>query len=168
MNVADFHLKRLGEVPKLELTDVQAAWLAALIDGEGTIGVYREKRELNTLGFRYHPTVEIFNSNKALIDKIAEIVPGYIREKGPERVLKGHKRVYAFSIHGRYISQVLRKLESILIVKQKQAAAVILFLEVMDSQPIRGERPLQHILDKLYEFCKVQNQRGIPKPGVER
>jgi len=37
----------------LMLTEVEVAWLAAMIDGEGSIGIWRERRKGKKSGWHY-------------------------------------------------------------------------------------------------------------------
>jgi hypothetical protein len=157
-SVERFAEERFGPVQQLSLREVEAAWLAALVDGEGTIGIYKERRPGNTVGYRYLPTISVYNTHKGILDKIASIVPGIVQLKDRS----GRTRpLFKYTLQRRLIPQFLHFVRPHLVIKQDQADLILAFIEVQNLQPVRGERPNQAILDRLYEKAKKLNERGV-------
>lgn len=54
------------------MNDIDAAWLAAAIDGEGTISITKDKRKDGT--FRYAPLISICNTNIDFLKNVERII----------------------------------------------------------------------------------------------
>lgn len=148
-----------GKAPSVELSDVQAAWLAGLIDGEGCLGIWRERRKGNTSGYRYRASVQIANTNRALLDMIASVLPGTIQMKDA-RVKKGHKPLYQFYLYARCVGPVLERVAPFLVIKKEQARVLMRFRETTENAPVRASQD-HEILDALYQQNRALNKRGI-------
>src|SRR5262245_16572785 len=73
-------------VVKRTLSAVDAAYLAGLVDGEGTISVWRERRRENVTGWRYKTTFTIAQANGPFLQEIRQMVGnGNVYSNGPRK-----------------------------------------------------------------------------------
>lgn len=150
-----------GAVPSVELTDIQAAWIAGLIDGEGCLGIWRERRQGNKSGFRYRAVVQIANTNRALLDAVAAVLPGTIQLKDARRTSAlRHKPLYQFCVFSRCVGPVLKAVAPYLVIKKTQAEALMRFRDITDNAPVRASQD-HELLEPLYQQCRALNRRGL-------
>jgi hypothetical protein len=110
------------------LTDVESAWLAGVVDGEGSIGLY----DFGKQGRR--ASIQMGNTSEAYVARMREIIgcgstvyrtmpglgPGHLGTKPMYHyVLKGSLRCY----------KILKQIEPYLIIKRNKALTIIAFLE---------------------------------------
>lgn len=156
--------------------DVDRAWLAALIDGEGTIGIRRhdsyssggDGRSPSQDGFV--PFVSIANSDVALLEKCAEIT-GYGAPRIKQRADTADKRgivtrrdCYAWRLDGNKAIDVIRDVYEFLIAKRRQAIfAFTLDCSNKAGRSLRGNGALpadeQAKRETLKALCQRANQR---------
>ena len=104
------------------------AWLAALVDGEGSIFIARQREGTptgrNRASFRsqdsFQPGLVIANTNKALLERAAEIT-GFGNIQMAKRGPSNRRDSYVWRISGSKASSVLREIYPDLIAKQKEA-----------------------------------------------
>lgn len=150
-----------GKAPVLNLSEAQKAWLAALIDGEGTISIWRERRPKNRSGVRYKAVVLVTNTNLALLDALYQCVDGYACTHNARRANKKHKATFAVYVSRRAIRSLLEQIKPYLVAKRKQADLVLEFCRVMEATPMRASQN-HDIFETLCAECQRLNQRGIP------
>lgn len=149
------------QIETRSLTDVEAAWLAALIDGEGTIGVWREKRRKNVSGYRYKAVVRVFNTNFDLIARVRELtnchigVKDYRRSPGRTK----HKTLYHAIIRQSQIPALLAAVSPYLIAKRRQADMVLQFCKVVADAPMRTSES-HEMFEHFYLEMRALNARG--------
>lgn len=148
-----------GPAPSVTLTDVQAAWLAGLIDGEGCVGVWRERKIGNRSGFHYIAAVRIANTNRLLLDTIAKVLPGkiYLKDK---RVKFGHKPLYEFYCDRRSLRAMLARVSPFLVLKKRQAEIAMQVRQVIEGAPMRTFRD-HETLAELWAENRTLNKRGV-------
>lgn len=149
-----------GAAPAVVLTDVQAAWLAGIIDGEGCLGIWREQRQGNKSGFRYRAVIQVTNTNLLLLHTIGKVIPGTINSRGA-RPNPRHKPCYQFYVTARCVGPVLKAVAPFLVIKKTQAEALMRFREIVENAPVRGSQD-HEMLHVLYQQCRALNQRGLP------
>lgn len=153
-----------GKAPVLALTEPQKAWLAALIDGEGTIGIWRERRPKNKSGFRYKAVTMVTNSNIPLLDAVGQCVDGFFATKNIKRSSPKHKPTFAVMVNRRAIRSLLEQIKQYLVAKRKQAEVVLEFCRIMEATPMRASQN-HDIFEALYLECQRLNKRGLPVVG---
>jgi hypothetical protein len=109
-----------------KLTKVEAAWLAGVIDGEGSIGLYDYGRE----GRRVQ--IQMGNTSEAFVQRFREIIgcgsTVFRVEHGAGH--KGRKPMFHFTLKGsERCYQILKQVLPYLIIKREVAAAIIKELE---------------------------------------
>ena len=147
-----------GPVKVETLSPAQAAWLAALIDGEGTISIGRRKKVLNRSGFYYQVNVTIANTNFDLISYTRTLVGPdnsavYFHKRGPK-----HKDCYTLRINVRAVPTLLRQLHSYLIIKKRQAEMAIKVCELKEDSFWVTDN--HEIYEHFYLEAKALNRRG--------
>lgn len=157
--VADVVAKRDGPPPDVRLNEVQAAWLAALIDGEGTIGIYRMRSPTRTSGYLYRACVQVANTNRKLLARMAELVPSGVHVGDARQPLANHRVCYRATVRSRFIAPLLRAIRPALVAKVEQADTVLAFCEAKASAPFRSSQDAS-IFETLYQANRLLNQRG--------
>jgi hypothetical protein len=156
---AELNVKLWGPAPKVELTEPQRAWLAALIDGEGWIGVVRERRPRNKSGWNYKPTVEIVNCNRQLLNAALECASGYSTLKHNRLRETNHRQTFSVRFNQRAIAALLEQIKPYLIVKRKQAELVIALCRLKETTPMRTSQNAD-MFEALRGQIRALNRRG--------
>lgn len=119
-----------------EATEVEKAYLAGIIDGEGCIGAaeLRDKRPGRGVGVMF--TVFVSMCDREPADLCAEIYGGHIRERKP---LKAHwKLVYTWQAYGEIGARLLRDVLPYLRIKRGQAEAYLEARDTFTGGPRKG------------------------------
>lgn len=152
---------RLGKIDKQDLTPTQASWLAGIIDGEGCISIWREKRPKNRSGYRFRAVLEMYNTNRDLIDSVKAMADGFVvvKRHGRWREGNGHKECWKVTWNRRAIPGMLRMLRPYLVAKREQADLVMAFCDEMENAPMRASR-VHEVLGEFHQQVKALNKRG--------
>lgn len=137
------------------ISDTTWAYLAGLIDGEGTVKITSKLRHY---GYRYYqPRICVTNTKMALLDYCKDNFGGfiYISAKGTSK----RNVAYRWSLSGDRAVTVLKALLPYLVIKKNQADIVIKFRESgLTNDKTEADKALIHgFLDPL----KNLNQRGV-------
>jgi hypothetical protein len=143
------------EVSAVNLEAHEASWLAALIDGEGTIGLYKEARPERNYGWRFRAQIAISNTNLSIIQKVASLLPGRIELK--TRRIEGHKPAYVFVLATPYIEEALSAIKPFLIIKRKQSGILLSFCEAKRTNSLEVNHELY---DRMSQEMATLNRRG--------
>ena len=101
----------------LPLTEVEKAYLAGIIDGEGSIGLWRHhKNETAT------PNVSVANNSLKLLQWIKQRAGGTIVSKKKRKA--HHNDLYAWSVRQDRAIRLLNDVKEFLIIKRKQAELI--------------------------------------------
>ncbi len=150
--------KIFGQSPDFTLTDIEASWLACAVDGEGTIGIWRERRPKNRSGYRYRPVVQVCNTNWDFAATVKKLVDGYAYADTPKRD-SGHKKLYRVNVSRRAVPNTIEQIMPYLIIKPRQAKIVLQFCRAVENAPVRASED-HEIFEQLYLECKELNRRG--------
>ncbi len=140
------------------LKDTDAAYLAGLIDGEGTISIYRCKSTRYVNGFNYRPVVEISNTYKGILEWAHGLIgDGWLKITNPGNVLKkGHKPLWRFRVSTTDCRWVLPQIRPYLRIKGEQADVLIAYFErVTNTRPAHRDET-----ETLARQLNVLNRRG--------
>jgi hypothetical protein len=144
------------------LTEVERSWLAAIVDGEGSICLSKIRQARSRRGYFYCPKLEICNTNKDLLMMVwQKIGEGgvYLSKSGGN----GWKARWAYCASAGVLRAILPQLLPYLMIKKAQAQKILEFFRYIDNNPIYGrEVPGAYYreLDELYRAMKVLNQKG--------
>lgn len=142
------------------LTELDKVWLAAMIDGEGTIGIYRSRRPKCRSGWRYYPVVSINNTDRRIIDRFVDLTEDWIsrvRDYMPKN-LNGN-RIYNAEIRYKTVGTFLRQIRPYLVAKGEQADLAFEFIKLQRNVGQRNYHLLQPFND-LYIESRLLNHRG--------
>jgi LAGLIDADG DNA endonuclease family protein len=152
-----------------QLSETERAWLAGVIDGEGSIFLSKVFDSAYRRGFYYLPQLLVSNSNRLFLIKIAEVVgEGTVhRQKKGE---KGAKTRWAYIATAGVLRAILPQILPYMIVKQGQSKKMLEYFEFIDHNPIWGRTKVEpnyyERLDSLYFAMKKLNEKGRPLAGV--
>ena len=150
----------------LPITDVQAAWLAALIDGEGCIQIHRQERDGKAPNFQ--ADVSVGQIDRGMVDRAHQITG-----LGAVHIREG--RVFDWSVRGQEAATLLRRIYPHLVIKRRQAAAAIEVARHIDKSAFGRGRPVTEdaiaYRQTLRQVVSNANQRqpcsvGIPEPEL--
>lgn len=159
--------KRQEDNAELTLTDI--SWLAGIIDGEGSISMFRDKKGKNTV------MVNITNSDLLLLNKCKKIVSIilnkeikiYTKNCYVYQVVKPKKQVYTIEIrHFKNLSSLLRLLLPYLTSKKQKAEMAIVYLDVrmkeIEKYGMNKKASLE--TNRLFDNCRrgVTTEREAP------
>lgn len=138
--------------------DVKLSYLAGIIDGEGTIGIFKHKQA-------YRITLKVANTSEQLIIYLHENFGG--NKMGPYNDKKeNHKDMFEWHCTSRKAIEIIEKVKPYLIVKNTQAALAIQAWEetFKNSYSRNGPNRIQkYVIDKreeYYQQMKLLNFRG--------
>ena len=153
--------ERYGTIGPLELSEAKAMWLAGVIDGEGTVGVYKQHRPANKSKVRYFANVQVAGTHKGFIEEVARTMgcSSYVSEKA-NRIQQGHKPVWSVAARRRYVRRTLEAVLPYLIIKKEQAALVLEFVSKVENATCHTHN-LTPEFEKFYQQMKVLNKRGV-------
>lgn len=148
---------RYGPANKVDLSETERVWLAAFVDGEGTIGIYRSTRKGNRSGFRYQAVCSVANTNLALIERFAWLADTRVVRKSKNGTRC--KDIYTVSVKGRALENFLRQIRPHLIAKVEQADLVLDFLSHLALAPMRSSS-YHDVFDEFYQKTRQLNRKG--------
>ncbi|TET41486.1 MAG: hypothetical protein E3J60_04460 [Dehalococcoidia bacterium] len=151
------------------ITKEDRIWLAAIVDGEGTIGIMKSKRENWVDSFA--PYVRVCNSTKAIVDKCVEITGlGAVRiHKDKVAKERGYRQIYEWQPSDRSAAYIIGQIYDYLIGKKEQAKIAIALEERLPPRGIKGKHTSETEYKKreeLWILSKQLNQHNIKNSGL--
>jgi hypothetical protein len=143
---------------------VRIAYMAGIIDGEGTIGITKvtPKRYTNP---RYTARIHFANVNKDVVDLFASVFGGSVRE---ERV-PNRQLIYRWYRVGNPITkEILLQLQPYLIIKKRQADTVMEFLNIVNAKGFQRNQgvPIEELQRREDFFQKVKELNAVGAPAT--
>lgn len=141
------------------LSEVDKAYLAGIMDGEGSISISRKTDPTMKSGFSFRPCIEISNTDKPLMDWIASTTGlGAIRlyvDHNPK-----HRPAYKWSLWSNQANQFLNAIRPYLITKRERADIVIEFIKAHSGG--KAYLTTEQIASQtaIYDQMKALNKRG--------
>lgn len=138
-------------------------WFAAVIDCEGTIGVYKQGSKSRPMA-SVTPNLSVVNTNLAIIQKVAQIARtlGIQRDYKQYGTTKRNKPIYTWACRSRKeLLQILPRISPHLVAKRPQAEAL---LHILENGPYWPKTPewVIGLADKIREW----NQKGNAEPDA--
>ncbi len=140
-----FWIERRPEVRKFKTWE--AAWLAGVIDGEGSIGLYTYGKE----GRRV--LIQLANTSKEFVDRVREVIGcgSQVNRTNQHKSHKGRKPMHSFSLKGSTRCYwVLQQITPFLIIKKQLALNIIKELE---------EKPFGRWVNASPAYRKLHSER---------
>jgi len=157
----EYSNRRYGVLPDVfPASTTDLAWLAGIIDGEGTISIYKEQRPANKSGYRYYSVVEISNSNEGIINRLSAILPDSAVKMRANKPKPNHKQVWKLKITRRWTKPVLTTILPYLVGKRKQAEVVLAFQRAVEAAP-RRTGGVTEVFEGYKQQITKLNKRGI-------
>src|SRR2546428_6650548 len=142
------------------LGEVEKAWLAGVIDREGSIFLSKVSGPEHRRGFFYHPQIGVSNSNRSFVVRVQQVISEgtvHLAKRG----MKGLKARWEYNATAGVLRAILRQILPYTIVKRKQTEKMIEYFNYIDENPIFGrtmvERSYYENLDSLYSIIKKLN-----------
>ena len=139
-------LERKPEIRKLK--QWEAAWLAAVIDGEGSIGLYDYGKE----GRRV--MIQMANTDREFVTKMREVIGcgSQINRTRWHLSHKGRKVMHLYSLKGSHRCYwVLKQIIPFLIIKRQKAIDIVAHLE---------SKPFGRWANATIEYKKLHSERA--------
>jgi hypothetical protein len=118
------------------MRDIDLGYLAAMIDGEGTLTL-AESRKKYWHGLSIRPVVQVSNTNLLILMHLLKVTG--IGNVGEGTKIAGRKRNYIWRVHAKDIHGFLKAIRPHLIGKQQQCDILLRFLEHKWSYPLTPE-----------------------------
>ncbi len=118
----------------------ELGWAAGLFDGEGSLGIYRDKRSNSA-----KLDVSLTMIDKDPIDKLYEMLGGiYAEYTRPERL------TYRWSVYGKLATAPLLMIYPYLILKKDQVRVALEFLAWQDERGSGAYTPEEYAKSEMY------------------
>ena len=136
------------------------AYIAAMIDGEGTVGIYRKYPQKPTHKMRYLERVAISNSCTEVLDYIQQFFPGCVAKN--KRYSDLHKPMFRLEYHVLRVRPILEACLPYMIIKKKQAEMVLAYRDniVIDQFHNLPQKELEK-REWYYQELKKLNKTGV-------
>ena len=150
-----------------EMSETEKAWLAAAIDGEGSlcfIKHYNVKHGGYARGYGYRSQLSVANCCKAFVDRVKEIIGGgIVGQVGKSPLFKDGTKMakpgYRYDGRAMVLRSVLIQVYPYLIIKRRQAELLIEAL-VLLSEHHHKYHPNDARLEEIYAEIKRLNSKG--------
>lgn len=137
---------RKNPYPLKKLNDYSRGFLEAAIDGEGTLGLYKEKTCRSTRGFTWKVRCQISNNNKEWLEKIRMLTEaGYINN-GIDHKNPLHRPSYCLFFRVAEIRQLLPQIH--LVVKGERQKIALETLPMLNHDISKN---FDYELEQLYQ-----------------
>lgn len=112
--------------PFKKYNDVTSAYLAGIIDGEGSIYIGAYSRNKTTGVPHYQTNIEVTNTSEALIDWLVENIGGRKFSYTAAQMAKNcRKQVFRWTAQGESVLHICYYIKPYLIIKKKQCEIMI-------------------------------------------
>jgi hypothetical protein len=139
---------------KKEYTDTQAAYMAGIMDGEGTfyIGNYSGNRKNGDKHFQ--TVIAVATTDKSLMDWLVNVFGGSFRAYTPKQMAKNcRKQVYRWQATSNRLLHICQIILPYLVIKKRQAEIMIEIRNTFnDEQNIKGRQHTQNLPKGVLEL----------------
>lgn len=142
-------------------TREKLAYLAGIIDGEGSIMLWRSKIDPKRRG-QFNLRVNVSNTSKALIEWLYNNFGGRFHEmNSPSRVKNTHwKKQYIWEVNRPDMLKFLNDIHEFLVIKREHCEIAIKFRQTFSKRERNLTEETFNIRLKLYEKMIHLNSRG--------
>lgn len=124
-------------VEKENLTCTEAAYLAGIIDGEGSLTIVAQK-DARTKKYYFNPRIDIANTDTKLMNWLVNtLLVGSIYVQNREN--EGHKTRYCYSIAKNGVAWLIPQIKPYIKIKFEQLLALERFIELRDTGKLTNE-----------------------------
>ncbi len=147
----DSMLHSLKTTPS-QVTQTDVAYLAGLIDGEGSIYIYRRKAPKGKFGYILNLAIGMCDSE--VIHWIQDTFGGHVQDN----IRTAGRNQFRWTVSSEAVAKILRMVSPFLRVKKRQAALAFKFREII-KQDISANSVRVELRDKLIEELQGLNMR---------
>ena len=143
----------------IEMKEIDKAWLAAAVDGEGSIFMIKHESKVVKRGFTWRVKLSISNNILAFC-KHAQKIANMGRIYTNMRIHEKYKNLtHMWVVEAKEIKQLLIQIKPHLIIKQKQAELVIEARNLIEQHVNSCQNDSR--LQEIYATIKQFNKRGV-------
>lgn len=147
-------------LPLPRLSKQQWAYIAGLIDGEGTVSLFKSDPKHNRGSHTLQ--ISIVNTYKPVLDWVKLHLGGYITTRSRKNVK--WRTAYQWKLYHRQASGALRRMLPYLIIKKRQARLAIRFSKRLSRGRFLGNVGLPkyeiRIRESIADEIRLTNRRG--------
>jgi hypothetical protein len=139
--------------------DTQLAYLAGIIDGEGTIGIERQSPHETCRKKTYY-------THRLLIVNTSNILKQWLQENFPcgkityRKKIDGRKPCYVWRLFGKDAEDILQAIIPFIKIKRNQAECVLKFRQTKGKTGWTVSDEILKQRESLYQECKIYNAIG--------
>ena len=141
------------------MTPTEAAYIAGIMDGEGSISLWREKRKGNKSGVRFKSTFTIANTNLNILNKCIEYIgcgKNHVSRQGKD----GHKTCYHTYFTPYEIRHIIPQITGYLVGKKRQAELLMEYFNILDNCKYSQTITIHSKMDEICSNLQFLNKRG--------
>lgn len=143
------------------MSPVEAAYIAGIIDGEGTISLTRVTRKESVMGYRIQAYLSISNTSIRLLERVREMCGNGRLIGSYNKTLPHQKAGYVLKFSANQIRHILPQIRPYLILKTEQADVVCEFLRITKGGRHLGPGAYARV-EQFYLATKALNKKGRP------
>ena len=149
----------------MKLSEYDRGWLEAALDGEGSIAFYRHK-DKTTKGFRWQLRTQLYNTNRAFLERAKLLIGGRITEKVPS--MPNSKMGYTLQVSTRSMGEFLPQLN--LIIKERQRLLSLEIIPLLHQNKIARRSINDFRLSEIEKEFRTLNRVGLTtaQPPVKK
>ena len=144
-----------------ELTDIDAAYIAGLVDGEGCLSIVRQKNSNCRGGFAYRCGFRIASSNQSIMEWLSDTIgAGCVKSHQPK--MRNSKRQWSLDLWSDDAAALTTRLLPFLRIKRPNAELLLAFQNALTQRvgvPLTD--PEIAFRDECYHKSRALNQRGL-------
>jgi hypothetical protein len=135
-------------------TEVEKAYLAGIIDGEGCIYIGNFSANKKTNQCYFHTLITVTSTDESLITWLKEKFGGFIRQYTKNQMAKNCKKIpYTWNLTGKAIDHVCDSVFDYIVIKKEQIKIMKQMRNTYcDTQHVKGKQGVQHISAEINEF----------------
>lgn len=140
-----------------ELSETEKAYIAGIIDGEGSILVTRVSRPENRSGYRFYPIVSVTSTSKDLLDwlcKTTGVDKVYTKK---ESSIKAKRKCWRWALKQSHVQRLLDQVLPYLVIKKDSAENCLEFCKESINRGNYGK----YDLDKMERFWKKSSELNM-------
>jgi hypothetical protein len=149
------------------MTEIDAAWLAGFLDGEGSFMVTRYLSK-GCIAPTYDAVISAGNTDVRLVEKCRDLAGGKIAATTAKNPM--HRNAYVWQLKGPHVAEVATAVLPFLVSKRAQALVVLELRSITRLGSPKGRNSTRKTPEEvaaratLYERCKALNTRGSANP----
>ncbi len=143
------------------ITEIEKSYIAGLVDGEGTIGIYPYKSPKNIYVYFFRPMIAIsMTSERPILWCYNTTGLGSNRNQLSDY---GQKKLYRWQVGGELeCISLIEAIKPYLLVKDEQANLLLEFFELKDEiRRTRNSRSMDDIEFRNIEYNKIRNRMRV-------